>query len=498
MSVSLDEATPAPTPPLEEQYAGIVRYIQSLEASERVKWHPTLLERAPNVEIDDVRRRRAAQDKTAEDKNDETGAASLADRGLREFSLRLLPRGPASYLHLTTLDVSSNELSALPGLALLSHLEVLCLRRNWFNALPSDIGELRALRKIDASRNFLKPNQESLRFDQLRSLPHFQALDVSLNQKCRTAEHREIIRKQLRPREVDVAVTVWQERSNLEHNCIGASAAERDPALLRSQLEPWGTVNLRRRLVRDFGTAPTDPVSVDRAGVMDLLLRCYRDEGLLRREAAGDEDLDPNLGVGDRRTIHVDGAPVRKELLDEILVELKDWRGNGKRGGSMKGRERPSIKAVCYMILHAPSASGGERNTSRRDKRREKKMEGNAKLWELALQALQETDPEFAARCSEIAVTYGFTGSPHIDRQNASPFYGLSLGEFAEGTGGISVECSPRIVANVNTKHRLGRVDGRYPHWVSRYDPKEDRFSLIYYDTLSAYQTPGPAIFKIP
>jgi hypothetical protein len=48
-------------------------------------------------------------------------------------------------------------------------------------------------------------------------------------------------------------------------------------------------------------------------------------------------------------------------------------------------------------------------------------------------------------------------------------------------------------------KNRLGKVDGRYPHWVSNYNvDEEERFSLIYYDTLSSYQTPGPAIFSIP
>ena len=126
-------------------------------------------------------------------------------------------------------------------------------------------------------------------------------------------------------------------------------------------------------------------------------------------------------------------------------------------------------------------------------------MEGNRHLWDLALQAMRETDPEFAERCTEIAVTFGFIGSPHIDRQNSSHFYGLSLGDFTEGTGCVAVEMSPRVVAHVNTKHRLGKVEGRYPHWVTSYDAeKEERFSLIYYDTLSPYQTPGLAIFSLP
>lgn len=55
-------------------------------------------------------------------------------------------------------------------------------------------------------------------------------------------------------------------------------------------------------------------------------------------------------------------------------------------------------------------------------------------------------DPEFARKYTALAVTHGFQGSPHIDKQNIGPFYGLALGDFEEGTGGIMVECSARVV----------------------------------------------------
>eukprot|EP01048_Picozoa_sp_COSAG05_P006275 COSAG05_NODE_400_length_10261_cov_477.765499_3_plen_94_part_00 len=42
-------------------------------------------------------------------------------------------------------------------------------------------------------------------------------------------------------------------------------------------------------------------------------------------------------------------------------------------------------------------------------------------------------------------------GSPHIDKQNIGPFYGLALGDFPAGQGGIRVECSARQVAEVGS-----------------------------------------------
>ncbi len=503
----------------DQSLANIADFIAKRETIERIKYRPHLTERAPNVEIDDVLK---AADKLKEEEeggdhesNHSPHTVALRHLNLKTFSLDLLGKYhdpslsiPLSsfYTNITTLDVSNNELSLLPGLSSLCKLENLCLRRNWFNSLPNDIGKLSELRVIDGSRNFLKPNEDSLRFQELKKLEHLEVLDVSLNQKCRTVEHRKLIKKNIaaRPtghgeREVEVLVTIWQEMTSTgTNNTIGESAAVRNPALLRSQLEPWGTVNLRRRLVMDFGQEPTHPKLVDRAGVMNKLLQCYKDEGLLH---CADDSVDLNNGVGQRQIVAVDGVPVRQELLDEILIELQDWRGNNKRGGSSNNRERPSIKAESYMILCAPpsTASPDNKEVSRRERRRNKKMEGNRKLWDLAIQAMKEIDPEFAARCSEIAVTFRFIGSPHIDRQNSSHFYGLSLGNFKEGTGCVAVEMSPRVVAEVNTKNRLGKVDGRYPHWVSNYNiEEEERFSLIYYDTLSSYQTPGPAIFSIP
>jgi hypothetical protein len=51
----------------------------------------------------------------------------------------------------------------------------------------------------------------------------------------------------------------------------------------------------------------------------------------------------------------------------------------------------------------------------------------------------------------------------------------------------------------VDTANRLGKIDGRYPHWVAPYEVEtEERFSLIYYQTAGSYVAPGPAVFSLP
>jgi hypothetical protein len=78
-------------------------------------------------------------------------------------------------------------------------------------------------------------------------------------------------------------------------------------------------------------------------------------------------------------------------------------------------------------------------------------------------------DLDFARQFTALAVTNGFRGSPHIDKQNTGPFDRLAMGDFPDGQGGIVVEVDPFCVGVMNTKGRLAKVDGRYPHWVMPY-----------------------------
>eukprot|EP00536_Pseudo-nitzschia_multiseries_P014755 jgi/Psemu1/215862/e_gw1.765.23.1 len=541
-----------------EEYSHVYKTLEETETRMRLKHHPALCHRAPPLEVDDIRdleyeRKNKKQkqlqlqlqlQKEEHPQQQRSGdvvpqktapitaailenatVASLRRLELKEIftvTHRIVPKTLSStfrFESVLTLDVSHNELTELPGLSVFKNLQTLDLNRNWFNTLPSEIGTLEELRTLIASRNFLRPNNQSLRLDALRqSAKQIKTLDLRYNQKCGRPFHRDKVRDELLPLTPTIQMTLWEELGDTPGTYVGSSAAVRDPILLRSQLEPLGTVALRKRLVCDFGRLPTDPSEVDRAGVMRDLLKAYFEEGLAyfpennNTQPKSDANCSYDGLIANRTTLQLHGTSVPQEKLNGLLDELKKW--TSYTGLVNKNRERPSIRASNYMILRRPKSKEElelERNNnsnsnsnsnangdkkSRRALRKAKKLERYNKLWELGISAVRDVDPVFAdEKCTEIAITYGFSGSPHIDKQNCGPFYGLSLGNFddSDGKGGIVVESSARVVVQVNTKHRLGRVDGRYVHWQH-----EERYSLIYYETGKNFVKPGPAVFSLP
>jgi hypothetical protein len=565
-------------PPLSlvEEYSHVVTALEDIERKLRLKHNPKLIERAAPLEVDDLRdlqqqQREGQQMETTTPIKDSTTAtisedgtvASLRKRGLKEvFAIdhRILTPPHFGFQILLSLDVSNNELTDLPGLSALKNLRTLDLNRNWFNTLPSELGALNHLQTLVAARNFLKPNQQSLRLEMLRtSCPSLSILDLRYNQKCCRPLHRDRVREALLPLEPTIDMTLWEEEAHgnnnnsnsNQNNYVGSSAAQRDPVLLRSQLEPLGTVALRKRLVCDFGREPTDPTKVDRAGVMRDLLKAYFDEGLAcfpEHKSNGNGDgndngddngtasnvnrdpdiLDYDYLVANRKSFQLYGIPVPEDKLQALMTELQKWTAH--TGLVNKNRERPSIHASNYMILRRPTEPKSDtkpssKPISRRALRKAQKRERYLALWVAGINALNAIDPVFARQnCTEIAITHGFSGSPHRDKQNCGPFYGLSLGNFddSDGKGGIVVEASARVVIRVNTKCRLGRVDGRYVHWVAPWGTKhgepsnqqsqkqqppsklvhggeeQQRYSLIYYETGHQFVPPGPAVFSIP
>jgi hypothetical protein len=232
---------------------------------------------------------------------------------LREFSLALLPPPSPSFSpgidsnsarhNITSLDLSHNELAAIDGLEALKSLTSLDVSRNWLRALPKGLTQLPELATLSASRNFLRPNaQEFLLL--LPSLTALRDLDLSFNKKCGHESLADLLREQLPRVNVKVTITVLRDGSSPEGAFVGNAACDRDATLLRSQLEPWGTLALRRRLEDCFGEPPAkEGAEPSRAEVMKRLLECYS-------------------AVGPRKLLRCNGTLVAPGLLAELRTEL--------------------------------------------------------------------------------------------------------------------------------------------------------------------------------
>ena len=408
------------------------------------------------------------------------------------------------------LDLSRNELwnissDALEPLA--PTLQTLDISRNWFESLPASIGTtLVALKELRATHNLLKPN--ALNENVLKGMNELALIDLRFNQKCGKKSLLESLQSTLGTK-VEVKLTVTypppspQPPSSNAATCpslpsdkVGESPAVRDATLLRSQLEPWSTMALRRRLVADFGEKRTTDgrswadEDVSRGQVMEQLLTLYREEASKK----GSNSPLCRDGNG-RAVVIVSGTLVDEAIRERVLHALREFWTS--QSSSFTGnRERPSISAEHYMILCSPSMFDA---TSQNAAKAAIKLKKHEALWNLAHEAINSVDPIFASQYTAVAVTHNFEGSPHIDKQNTGPFYGFAVGDYEDGTGGIMVECSARVVAKVNTKNRMAKVDGRYPHWVGPYDStRGDRYSLIYYRTDGNVEPIGPAVFTVP
>ena len=216
-------------------------------------------------------------------------------------------------------------------------------------------------------------------------------------------------------------------------------------------------------LVSDFGQISID--TEDRSDVMRRLLACYREEGLMKQSSEHDhedvkaDDIDNNSSksskssttsttsstssststttssstfettASGRRLVRLQGKPISVSIRNKIFIALQQWSNSGLKSGTT--RERPSIQASSYMILKSPAEV-----LKLGPKKFEKalfKFKQYESIWKLAIEALNEIDSDFAAKIDAVAVTHNFTGSPHIDKQNTGPFYGLSLGNFVDG-----------------------------------------------------------------
>lgn len=188
---------------------------------------------------------------------------------------------------------------------------------------------------------------------------------------------------------------------------------------------------------------------------MDLLLKAYAESG--------------------PRTIrYAQGKPVDSALITELTSCLQTlaW--------PTTTRERPKVQAYRYFTLQRPDTKFTV-ETGAKAIINAAKLEKYADIWSLLNKTLASVYPDFAQIYTGVAITYGFIDSPHIDTENIGPFCAISLGNF-EGGGCIAVESGPLEVTHLTTYQCMAMVDGRFPHWVTKYTG--ERYSLIYYRTV--------------
>jgi hypothetical protein len=406
----------------------------------------------------------------------DTGRLSLTNRELRNvdflFENSLLPHIDyipnsvvvvPSLKFLRTLDLSRNRLDALPGelFSLCVGLVSLDVSRNQLRGLPKEISLLVNLSCFNGLSNHFR--YIFLPVKEIAELPALTSLDLRYNRKLKQAAQVALLAA-LPERVVLRCFTPPKEGSKL-------SAGERDAECLQSQLEPLSTPQLRKRLEKTFGVVLDEEMCHDRNIVMERLLACYFD-------GRGHPDSPV-------RTIRYEqGVLLSPETQRDLLAEMEmiQWRST---------RERPKVSAECYMILQRPRADD---TTSARGRTEAVKLARYQRLWDKAVQVMETVDRQFAARFTALAVTKNFRGSPHIDTLNVGPFYGLSLGDFDGGK--ICVECAATLVAEVDTQGRLAKLDGRFPHWVTKYTGT--RYSLIYYVTYGEVIPQTTAVFEPP
>ena len=165
------------------------------------------------------------------------------------------------------------------------------------------------------------------------------------------------------------------------------------------------------------------------------------------------------------------GTAVCPDLLAALLHELRatDWP---------EKRQRAALHSSAYMTLTRPPALEPGKQLNSKARKAARKFEQHRSLWNLASQVVDRVDSSFASRFTSLAVTKNFCGSPHIDQYDVTHQYTLSLGPFQDG-GHLCVESSPSEVTTIDTRGRVVKVDGRFPHWVSGF--RGTRFSLVWY-----------------
>ena len=173
----------------------------------------------------------------------------------------------------------------------------------------------------------------------------------------------------------------------------------------------------------------------------------------------------------------VRGVPIPPRLLDDLRVALEHTRwpiASHRRGVDAQKyllvSSSPSAAAKAAALARESAEKGNPGDPTILDSRRGHSAGdpyGALKL--AAFRVLHWADPRF--QYDRLAVTKNFTGSPHVDKDDVTFQYAVSLGDFGDVGGELVVESEDGAFRwEVDTRDRVARVDGRFVHWVRGYD----------------------------
>ena len=227
----------------------VINVLEAIEKEQRLQFRSNLITRQI-VPVDCHGELDMEENPLIYDNNTVVGVSHRSSN-LRIFSMEMISTNyPISSL--LSLDLSRNELCELPkNLKQLSSLTSLNVARNWFTDIPIGIQELTSLKTLDMTHNMLQASNLVTSIHHFKNLKNLQIIDIQFNSNCSKQLQYDRFKQELLPNvsvQLKMSILWYEGKTVPEGTYVGKSAADRNATLLRSQLEPWSTTALRRRL----------------------------------------------------------------------------------------------------------------------------------------------------------------------------------------------------------------------------------------------------------
>ena len=114
------------------------------------------------------------------------------------------------------------------------------------------------------------------------------------------------------------------------------------------------------------------------------------------------------------------------------------------------------------------------------------------RLSHLAHLAILEVDPTHTKKVTRRSPPQKVLLARHTSTPyDVGPQYALALGTFSGGA--LCVESGARQLVRIDTKGRMAKFDGRFPHWVLPYEG--ERYSIIWFRTTGPPTPQTTAVF---